>query len=69
MPKMVNPIWAKIDACHNRLIPKRRYRRKKKSFFLCILAKNIDNINFFKTPKEAVPEISCNSDDGEGRGY
>ena len=69
MPKMVNPIWAKIDACHNRLIPERRYRRKKKSFFLCILATKCKNIIFLGASKEAVLKISSHSDDWVGRGY
>ena len=37
----------------------RRYRRKKKCFLLCILAKKFGNINFLKSLKEAVLEISC----------
>ena len=69
MPNMVNPIWSIIDVCHKRLIRVRRYRRKKKKILLCILAKKFENINFLKTPKEAVLKISCNSVDGGPRRY
>ena len=54
-----------IDMCHNRLIRMRQYRRKIKVFLLCILAKKFGNINFLKTPKEALLKISCNLSTGE----
>ena len=51
--------------CHNRLIRLRRHTRKKKFFFAMHFSKEFGNINFLKTPKEAVLEISYNSVDRE----
>ena len=61
MPKTVNPVWYILDVCHNRLIWVRQYGRKKKTFLLCILAKNLENLKFLEIPKEAVFKISSHS--------
>jgi len=61
MPKTVNLVWSILDICHNRLIRVRQYGRKKKTFLLCILAKNLENIKFLEIPKEAVFKISSHS--------